>query len=231
MVNAAATLQAALNDILRSPVPCSAADIRPPSIYKPLPGRPRSLSLPSIVDLPVELPGSILQENQGFPSNVVPESPATGRPVSQNIRRSTHPALNDLEDEEDFSALLSQFPEPLVHAKSVPNFGNSGDEMRSSRSGNALNSSTVSKPSPLRIQHKKSLSETNPRRRSRSDHMASPLSTDASMSGPVGNTNYSARTRVGTCKTLQPSPFILEEQGRDDGLRERRRIEVSTVCF
>ena len=64
----ASNLLAVVDDMLRSPTPsatlCSKKAV---PIHKPLPSRPRSMSLPSTPE-PVELPGSILLENQGFPS-------------------------------------------------------------------------------------------------------------------------------------------------------------------
>lgn len=226
MVNAASTLQAALNDILRSPPPCSATFPRPLSVHKPLPLRPRSTSLPSTPDLPAELPGSILQENQGFPPEATPGDLVTVRPISQNIWRSTHPLVESPEDEEDFSALLNLFPEPLLHARSVPSLSDRHSEMRSVRSGNALNSAAASKPGPLRVKYQKSSSETNSRRHSRSDLAASPFSMDAKSSAGGNGDNF-IRPRVRTSKTLQPSPFILEGQAWSENCRS----EVSTICF
>ncbi|KAF2242024.1 hypothetical protein BU26DRAFT_163920 [Trematosphaeria pertusa] len=81
LVHSASNLLAVVNDMLRSPAlsatvcPRSSA-----SIHKPLPSRPRSVSLPSTPDLPAELPGSILLENQGFPSS---------QPVAGSATRST----------------------------------------------------------------------------------------------------------------------------------------------
>jgi len=229
MVNAASTLQAALNDILRSPAPCSATDPRPTSVYQPLPGRPRSISLPSIADLPVELPGSILQENQGFPSDVVPETISIGCPHSQNIRRSTHPNVSDLEDAEEFSALLKLFPEP-VHDTIVPG-STPQSEMRSVHSDKASSPSLMSQPKPLRIQHKRSVSEKASRRRSRSELVPSSVSMDVSLLESACATSRSARTRVATGKTLQPSPFISEGQTWDNEYQKGRGSEVSLFCL
>lgn len=229
MVNAASTLQAALNDILRSPAPCSATDLRPASVHKPLPGRPRSISLPSIADLPVELPGSILLENQGFPSDVVPETISIGRPNYQNIRRTTHPIVSDLEDAEEFSALLKLFPEPLRDT-GVPSF-TPQSEMRSVHSEKASSPSFSSQPRPLKLQQQRSVSETMSRRRSRSELVASSASMDVSLPESGRGTNRSARTRAATGKTFQPSPFILEGKTWDNEYQKRRGSEVSPFCL
>ncbi|KAF2679079.1 hypothetical protein K458DRAFT_422507 [Lentithecium fluviatile CBS 122367] len=64
----ASNLLAVVDDMLRSPAAGATLCSRTPaSLHKPLPSRPRSMSLPSTPE-PVELPGSILLENQGFPS-------------------------------------------------------------------------------------------------------------------------------------------------------------------
>lgn len=62
---------AVVNDMLRSPALTATICPRTATIHKPLPSRPRSQSLPATPDLPAELPGSILQENQGLPTSPV----------------------------------------------------------------------------------------------------------------------------------------------------------------
>jgi hypothetical protein len=75
----ATNLLAVVDDMLRSPAPgattCSKTSA---PLLKPLPSRPRSLSLPSTPE-PVELPGSLLLEAQGYrsPSPVVDTTPST----------------------------------------------------------------------------------------------------------------------------------------------------------
>ncbi|KAF2000477.1 hypothetical protein P154DRAFT_576153 [Amniculicola lignicola CBS 123094] len=71
LVNSASNLLAVVNDMLRSPALGATLCPQSASIHKPLPSRPRSVSLPSSPNLPVELPGSILLENQGLPSSPV----------------------------------------------------------------------------------------------------------------------------------------------------------------
>ncbi|ORY12729.1 hypothetical protein BCR34DRAFT_288122 [Clohesyomyces aquaticus] len=171
----AANLLAAVNDMLRSPALNASACPRSAEIHKPLPGRPRSVSLPTTPVLPAELPGSILLENQGFPSP----------PVAGAATRST---------------------------------------MRSVRSGNALSSSAAGPKTPSRShagmpQHKKSFSETNIHRRSKSkpNLLISPSSTDSKLTTCSVSTNGgqtsgtdSTRARVGDEKQLQPAPLIIE---------------------
>ncbi|KAF1956529.1 hypothetical protein CC80DRAFT_59693 [Byssothecium circinans] len=67
-IHSSTSLLALVNDTLQVWSPTTARPRPSLSIHKPLPSRPRSVSLPSTPNLPVELPGSILLENQGFPS-------------------------------------------------------------------------------------------------------------------------------------------------------------------
>jgi hypothetical protein len=238
LANAASTLQAAFNDLLRSPTSYAVACPMSPSVFKPLPGRPRSSSLPLLPELPVELPGSILQDNQGFPSLPPAEDLALFRPISQNVRRSTHPVIQDIEDEEDFSELLRLFPEPLIHAKSVPDFGHPQSDMRSSRSGNTFDPDVVPKPNPLRVQHKKSLSGAGSGKRLRPNLMTSSPSTNSKLATcpavAVGcSSAVSAITEIDGSKTLQSSPPIVEGQAWNSNAEHRvsRRSEASTICF
>jgi hypothetical protein len=238
-VDAVSSLQPAVNDTTHSPVPCAAAYSRPASLLKPLPSRPRSVSLPSTQDLPAELPGSILLENQGFPLRAVVDELVDACPISHHIQTNAFALDNDkdVEDEEEFSTLLNLFPEPLIHAKSVPDLGHQRSEMRSARSGNALNSTNVAKPSPLRVQHKNSPSNTRDQRHSRHSLVASPRSADsmstASATTALRDNHTLARVQACTTKTLQPAPLVLREKasiGNSEG-RESHRSEVSTTCF
>ncbi|KAF2121872.1 hypothetical protein BDV96DRAFT_593831 [Lophiotrema nucula] len=83
LVNSASNLLAVVNDMLRSPALSATICTRSAEIHKPLPSRPRSVSLPSTPNPPVEaveLPGSILLENQGFPS------PPVAGPAADTMR-------------------------------------------------------------------------------------------------------------------------------------------------
>ena len=96
-----------MNDMMRSPAsmcPKSALEI-----HKPLPSRPRSVSLPSSPTLPVELPGSILLENQGFPS-----SPDAGSATRSTMRPTR--SVNSLST--SVAAKPSPSKVPLRHRKS-----------------------------------------------------------------------------------------------------------------
>ncbi|KAK1914955.1 hypothetical protein P3342_011884 [Pyrenophora teres f. teres] len=96
LVSAATSLQTAFNDLLRSPVSSISAFSRSASVQKPLPSRPRSASVSSLAELPAELPGSLLLENQGFPSCTT-SIPA--RSVTQIHRRESHPPSKRLDYE------------------------------------------------------------------------------------------------------------------------------------
>ncbi|KAF2470306.1 uncharacterized protein BDR25DRAFT_343082 [Lindgomyces ingoldianus] len=195
LFNSASNLLAVVNDMLRSPALSATACPRSAEIHKPLPSRPRSISLPSTPELPVELPGSILLENQGFPSP----------PVAGAATRST---------------------------------------MRSVRSGNSLSSSAAGPKTPSKAhagvpRHKKSLSETNIQRRSKSkpNLLTSPSSTDSklttcsvSSNGGQTSSNDSTRARVGEDVQLQPAPLIIEGKPwtKTRGEASNHRDELST---
>jgi hypothetical protein len=182
--------------MLRSPALSATVCPRSAELHKPLPSRPRSVSLPSVPDLPVELPGSILLENQGFPS-----PPAAG-----SAARSTC-------------------------------------TMSSARSSSTLSTSAAVKPSPSKVpQHKRSFSEANLKRQSRSrpNLIKSSSSTDSklttcsvSTNGGQTSSSESTKARVGAEKLLQPSPLIVEGKPwrKSPGENSNHRDEVSTICF
>jgi hypothetical protein len=160
------------------------------------------------------------------------------RPVSQNIRRSTLPPTRDIDYEDNFSTLITLFPEPLSHSRSVPDLGQQYREMRSVRSSTALSSSSVSMPSPLRTQHKTPPSKIPSEGSSRVEVVEPLTSADSkllacSTSAAGGRHDNSARAQIPTNQTLQPASLSPEGPVRDGNAvhRESRRSEVSTVCF
>lgn len=224
--------------MLRSPAPSAAACTGTLPLQKPLPSRPRSISAPSTPDLPAELPGSLLQDNQGFPASSSAICAVPSRPTSQTIRRVTHPPDKAFEDEGGPLDLLNLVPEPLTHVKSVPNMSARHSTMRSVRSGNALNSSVVAKPSPLKVQHKKSLSDTSSRRYLKPNQVNSPTSTSGklttcSVSTSGDSSDNTNKAHTSATQVLQPSPLIVEGDSRKHDREERKlvRNEVSAICF
>jgi hypothetical protein len=204
LASSSSNLFAIFNDMLRSPTLNTTVGPRSASIHKPLPTRPRSLSLPSDPD-PVELPGSILQDNQGYPNNPAVVQSTSSRPVSQHIRRETHPPdrhVEDDDDDDDPACLLELVPRPLNHAKSVPSLVSQYSTMRPARnSRRAPVSSTATTSNPIRMQHRVSLNDLNQR---------------------------------GMGKMLQPSPMVNEGKSRASVVSERtsRRDDVSVaICF
>ncbi|KAJ4982762.1 hypothetical protein SVAN01_11744 [Stagonosporopsis vannaccii] len=159
LLSSTSNLMAIFNDMLRSPALSAGTCPRSASVHKPLPTRPRSSSVPASPDLPVELPGSLLQRNQGFPY-IEAQDFVPSRPTSQNVRRGTHPPDRNSEDEGDILDLLHLFPEPLSHSKSVPslNTGYRESTMKSARVGNA-SSTSANKSKPHRVHHRKALSD------------------------------------------------------------------------
>lgn len=229
LTNAASNLQSAFNDMLRSPAPGLTACTRPGSIHKPLPGRPRSFSLPSSPGLPAELPGSILQENQGFPLCVTVDDSAV-RPVSQSVRRTSQPPDKCIEKEGDFLDILDLFPLPFSHSGTVVAPGHEQGEMKSVRTGKALNAQS----NTVKVQLRQSLNDAGLQRASSPNPVASPSSTATCSASTIEeSSSISAKARIGVGKLLQPSLLNTKDQGWNSSTekRESHRSEVSTVCF
>ncbi|UPX19603.1 uncharacterized protein EKO05_0009861 [Ascochyta rabiei] len=215
-VSSTSNLMAIFNDMLRSPSFGAAAWPRSASVHKSLSTRPRSSSVPSSPDLPVELPGSLLQQNQGFPyfENPYFETPdfVLSRPTSQNVRRGTHPPDRCAGDEGDVFDLLHLVPEPLNHSRSVPSLNPEYQEsaMKSSRSETVPNANVLNKSKPHRVHHRKALSDIEWRTLADTT-----TSNDINVAEPSAskhvNANYNSnKLRVKSGKLPQPSSMILE---------------------
>ncbi|KAF2623341.1 hypothetical protein BU25DRAFT_296497, partial [Macroventuria anomochaeta] len=223
LVSSTSNLMAIFNDMLRSPALSVAACPKSASIHKPLPTRPRSSSVPSTPDLPVELPGSLLQHNQGFPDLDTPDF-APSRPTSQNVRRETHPPDRYPEDEGDVFDLLHLFPEPLNHSKSVPSLNAEYREsaMKSSRIGAASNASAIGKSKHHRVHHRKALSDIEWRTIADSNTANdSNAAVSLSASGHGNASNDSNKSRIDSSKLLQLSPLMFEAAASDKPFERR----------
>lgn len=221
------------NDMLRSPA-SSVGWPRSASIHKALPTRPRSTSDPSTPDLPVELPGSLLQYNQGYPS---PDTPylSPGRPISWNIRRGTHPPDKCAEHEGDVLDLLHLFPEPLSHSKSVPGLHEDyqGGAMMPSHTSSAAKTSSR-KSSSTRYHQRGALSsiEWMSAVDSRPVHDST-----AALAPQTAVQDHSLRESgkplMESNRIQQPFPMSIEptiSNYSSEG-RASRRDDVSTTCF
>lgn len=221
------------NDMLRSPA-SSVGWPRSASVHKALPTRPRSASDPSTPDFPVELPGSLLQHNQGYP---YPEAPdiLPARPTSWNIRRGTHPPDRCPEDEGDVFDLLHLFPEPLNHSKSVPGLheGYRGEAMMSSHTSSAAKTSS-SKSRSSRTDQREALSSIE------WVSAANAKSVDDSTIAPALQTamqdnglRESINPRMRSNGMPQSSPMLFKPTIPNGFLERRasRRDDVSTNCF
>lgn len=236
-VSSTSNLMAIFNDMLRSPALGSGGWPRSASVHNAMPTRPRSNSVPSSPDLPVELPGSLLQQNQGFPC-LDTSGFAPSRPTSQNIRRGTHPPDRHPEDEGDVHDLLNLFPEPLNHSKSVPslNVGYCEGGMKSSRTATAATTNAMSKPKPYRVHHRKALSNIEWRQLAESNPNSTDHSTAAlpiSAAGHGNASNSSDKSRIDSSRPLQPllpTPEVVASDNIFDR-RASRRDDVSTNCF
>ena len=235
-ISSTSNLMTIFNDMLRSPASTTAACPDSATVHKPPPPRPHSISVPSTPDLPVELPGSLLQQNQGFPYFETPDfvlSPS--RPTSQNLRRGTHPPDRCVGYEGDVFDLLHLFSEPLNHSRSVPGLRSGYQEsvMKSSRGGTAPNASAINKSKPHRVHHRKALSDIEWRTLAESD-----ATNDSNIGGPFvlvhGNaSNTSNRSRVDSGSLSQLLPLVIEVPASDSSIERHasRRDDVSTNCF
>lgn len=220
MFGAVTTLQTTSSDMLRSPVPSTIACSRSASVEKPLPRRPHSVSVPSIAELPAELPGSLLLENQGFPSCTTPVSV---QPTIQLFRRESHPPDRRLSHGSTSLNALDLVPSQLNHTRSVPELSSRYSIMRNIPAGDALDSCAMAQVGPSVASNNKSLNKTGMRRRSRPDLITSLSAMDGKVS-----TNRSGRHDSSQMRQVQ------EKKVRDWGSEKRQHSsqnEVSAICF
>lgn len=235
-ISSASNLMSIFNDMLRSPGMSAGACSKSASAHNVSPVRPRSASMPATPELPTELPGSLLQHNQGYPYPDNPEF-TSSRPISQNVRRGTHPPNARVEDEGDIFDILHLFPEPLNHSKSVPSLNAEYRQgaMKSSRIGPAA-SVNNNKSQASRAHHRRGLSETE---WYVSNDTSAPPHSGTDATGSPSNVSYRhpsnglARPRVdyGELPQLSPKTFEASSQIRAAERRSNRRDDVSTICF
>lgn len=232
LLSSTSNLMAIFNDMLRSPASSADTCPRSASLHKALPTRPRSSSAPSTPDLPVELPGSLLQRNQGFPC-IETQDFTPSRPTSQNVRRGTHPPDRSLEDEGDILDLLHLFPEPLNHSKSVPALNADYREgaMKSSRAGAASSASTNNRSKPHRVYHRKALSDIE--WQTLSDSNSTTKDNAAVPASPPPCSKAADTSFLDLHKLPQPTQVILDTENayKPAERRASRRNNVSTKCF
>jgi hypothetical protein len=155
--------------MLRSPALGATADPQPAFVHNPPPTRPRSVSLPSSPG-PIELPGSILQDNQGYPESHAPALSATSHPVSYNAQQEIQPPDRQVEEDDDPTYLLELLPRPLNHAKSVPSLVSQYSTMRSAPNGTrAASSGTAPMSNPIKMRRESRTSAVSERTGRRDD--------------------------------------------------------------
>ncbi|KAL6709534.1 hypothetical protein ACN47E_001469 [Coniothyrium glycines] len=224
IVDVATQLQAAFKDLLRSP----ALSTTPP-IEDLLPARPRSSSAPTSLVQPVELPGSLLLENHGFPHGTSSIIRTFVQPVSSSIPLTADSPDVDIDDRELYSNLPLSVPQTLVHTKSVPDFKvrHIVSTMRSVRSGNRLNVAAATKASSSDA-HSRSMMQEVDRRRSRPDPVLD--QTVRAFSNISHSTSSGNAWMSGTTQAIQSH---VEGQPANSGWEKRRRyrdeVGVSTT--
>ncbi|RAR07640.1 hypothetical protein DDE83_006380 [Stemphylium lycopersici] len=206
----------ASDHMLRSPVPTVASCSRSASIQKPLPSRPRSASVPSIAELPAELPGSILLENGGYSSC---NSPILARRMTQIIPSESHPPCKLLDYEKVSLDALNLASAPIAHARSVPELSSRFSATRTMCSSHACDFNALIQPDAPVIPQKHPSSELGFRRRSLRDLVKSP----SPMEG-VGLRKRSSRHGPNQVRReVKPVPQIKEEKVSDRDVERRRR--------
>lgn len=226
IIDAASNLQAAFNGLLRSPAPST--ECRSPSVEKSLPGRPRSTSTPSGLVLPVELPGSLLLDNQGFPDGDAPVNSYRAQEVLLTTPGGLHSHETQIDSPSDHSQSSFLRPQTLSHTKSAPNLKarHIVSTMKSIRSGNGLNAVTSTASSSATAQMPR------PSRYS-STHMASRPHLDLHLTDHI----MSAAGNTTKLSNVQPREIVMQRsqsqvEGQPlDARRRNHRDDVSVVCF
>jgi hypothetical protein len=116
LTGAVDNLHVAVNGMLRSSGPTDTLCSRSSSIHKPLPSRPRSTSIPLLVELPAELPDSTFLECQDRSLFLAPVVTTTGQ-VIQNERH--HPKMQPGYEKVAVATSKPALP-TLAHNRSVP---------------------------------------------------------------------------------------------------------------
>ncbi|KAI8939497.1 hypothetical protein NX059_003268 [Plenodomus lindquistii] len=197
------------------------------SLQKPLPSRPRSVSLPTTPELPAELPGSLLLDNQGYPSDYAPQEPWT---ITQATQTTSSDICAENRDANQKIQLKHSYlvPESLTHAKSVPNLNVQHRPMNHVQSWAALDSATTSASSPINAQHRRHRSETSRRQNSRLDLGPFPVAREKNRrrDAPTSGT-----TAVKVTESPQPSSegavWDLSTEIRQDSRKNASRISVT----
>lgn len=118
LASAVNNLHVAVNDMLHSPESINTLCSKYSFVDKPLPSRPRSASVPSLVELPAELPESTPLQGQGYP--LYHDPIRTTRSVQDFQNESHRPKMQPACEK----VATLDVPKPaiptLTHARSVP---------------------------------------------------------------------------------------------------------------
>ncbi len=231
LAHAASNLQAAFDEMLRSPASMYTPCIKSPLIEKPLPSPPLNGSGLLIGNLPVELPGSILLENQGFPRSPSPVLLASTRPESRNSAIEEEQPGHHFESTGSSPLLSNLPPRILTHAKSFPTLNMRQENMSSTHSLNALNSSAITNSASLGLHHRRTPSAGSSRRCSGQYRITKPSATESkhtcSDAGNTDGSNISCKAHASIDGWVQPSSPAVESAPRADmgrGVGHQRKV-------
>ncbi|EUC39838.1 hypothetical protein COCMIDRAFT_110429 [Bipolaris oryzae ATCC 44560] len=175
LASAVSNFHVAVNDMLYSPASINTLSSKSSFVDKPLPSRPRSASVPSLVELPAELPKSTLLQGQGYP-------------LYHDPIRATK-SVQALQDESQYPKMQPacekvatlDIPKPavptLTHARSVPHLSSRYSLAKTTRPSKIPVLSTAAQSGFQGLQRNHSLTDTTLQRRPESSLKSLPTIT------------------------------------------------------
>lgn len=163
LASAVSNLHVAVNDMLYSPESINTLCSKSSFVDKPLPSRPRSASVPSLVELPAELPESTSLQGQGYPLYRDPIRATNPTQALQN--ESDHPKIQSACEK----VATLEIPKPaiptLAHARSVPHLHSQYSLAKTARPSKIPIPSTASQSGFQGLQRNHSLTDTTLQKR------------------------------------------------------------------
>ena len=173
LASAVSNFHVAANDMLYSPESINTLCSKSSFVDKPFPNRPRSASVPSLVELPAELPESTLLQGQGYPLYHDPIHATKSVQALQN--ESHHPKMQVACEK----ATTLEIPKPaiptLTHARSVPHLNSRYSLAKKTRPSKIPVPSTAAQSGFQGLQRNHSLADTTLQRRPESTPIKSLL--------------------------------------------------------
>lgn len=196
---------------------------------------PHSVSLPCTPNLPSELRGSVLRDNQGLPPCLAFGFSTFTHPASHDSRQETHFSEKHAKDKGDLSALLCLFPAPHSLGESGPDWDVQRGTTELNRVSSALDLSATAEHDASEAQQKQCLSNADSQKHSRQSLMKSPSFTDMKSSTSICRESDIDFTqdRVDASRLAQPVPTSVETNAWERNIesREFHHQNVSQSVF